>query len=297
MKPAFILLAFCLGAFASTAQELEPRNYTNLPKGMNVLMGVYGLTHGNVVADAALPITDFTLTTHSFTAGYLHTFGLFNNLARIGFATPFVDMTGNLKLYGQDTSGSRTGFGDTRIRMGINLLGSPALDPKEFKEYQQKTILGISLVTSIPTGLYYPEKLINIGSHRWAFKPEIGISRRFARFYAEGYIGVWFYKDNNQFLETNVLSQQPVYNLQLHAVYTFKNQMWIGIDGNWFNGGKTSVNGQSQGDLKDNKRLGAAFSYPFAKKHSLKLQFHAGLFKDIDYDYKTVSLSYQYIFF
>ncbi|MEO5571003.1 MAG: hypothetical protein ABIT08_12685 [Bacteroidia bacterium] len=128
------------------------------------------------------------------------------------------------------------------------------------------------------------------------FKPEFGVSKKL-RFYAEAYIGAWFYSDNNEFLETKVLTQESVCKLQLHAIYTFKNQMWVGIDGNRFNGGKTSVNNQSAGDFKDNKQIGAAGCLPIAKKQSLKLQFHAGLFKDIDYKYKTRSLTYQHIFF
>lgn len=57
---------------------------------------------------------------------------------------------------------SRTGFADTKNRLGINLLGSPALDKSEFKNFEQKTILGVSLVTSIPTGRYYDDKQINM---------------------------------------------------------------------------------------------------------------------------------------
>src|SRR6478736_4698078 len=207
----------CLLHFAAAGHDLEPRIYANVPKGMNAVAAVYGYSSGNVVADASLPIADFKITSHNLGAAYVHTFGLFGKLSRIQVAAPFFFMSGNLKINGRDTTGARTGFGDTRIRFGMNLLGSPALDKKDFRQYQQKTIVGASLVISAPTGLYYDDKRINIGSHRWAFKPELGISRRFKRVYAEAYTGIWFYTNNNKYLINKVQEQKPVFSLQAHA--------------------------------------------------------------------------------
>jgi len=36
---------------------------------------------------------------------------------------------------------------------------------------------------------------------------------------------------------------------------------------------------------------------PFAKKHSVKFQFHVGAFTNTGYDYNLYSIGYQYIFF
>jgi len=297
MKIQWLLILFCVVNKIAICQDLDPRVYANLPKGLNAVAAVYGLAKGNVIADPSLPIENFSITTHNIGLGYIRTFGLFNKLARVQLSVPFIHMAGQLKLNGQDTSGTRTGLGDTRIRLGINLTGSPALDKKDFRQYQQKTIVGFSLVASVPTGLYYKDKLINIGSHRWAFKPEIGVSKRFKHVYAEGYIGLWFYTDNTEYLETKQLKQHPVFSSQLHASYYFKNQMWVGFDGNWFNGGETFVDNIPLGDLKDNWRVGATWSVPFARKHSLKLQFHVGAFTNTGYDYDVISLGYQYVFF
>src|SRR6185436_5047503 len=180
----------------TTAQELEPRVYANLPKRLNAVAFVYGLSKGNVLTEPTLPVEDFKITAHNVGLGYVRTFGLANKLSRIQLSIPFIHMMGDLKLNGRDTSGTRTGFGDLRIRFGVNLIGSQALTPKEFARYEQKTIVGISFITSVPTGLYYRERRINLGSHRWGFKPEIGVSRRFKRFYVEGYTGIWFYTNN-----------------------------------------------------------------------------------------------------
>ncbi len=109
--------------------------------------------------------------------------------------------------------------------------------------------------------------------------------------------GVWFYTVNSEYLSNKIQKQKPVFSLQTHASYYFKNQMWVGINGNWFNGGETTVDDVSAGDLKDNWRIGATWSVPFAKGHSLKLQFNVGAFTNTGLDYNMISLSYQYVFF
>jgi hypothetical protein len=172
----WIVCSCCINA---KSQDLDPRIYANLPKGMNAVGVLYGIAKGNVVTDPSLPIADFKITSNYLGAAYVRTFGLANKLSRVQVSLPFAFMSGKLKINGRDTAGARTGFGDMRIRFGMNLLGSPALDKKDFRKYQQKTIVGASLVISVPTGLYYKDKRINIGAHRWAFKPEVGISRRF----------------------------------------------------------------------------------------------------------------------
>ena len=290
-------IVLCFICFISKAQDLEPRAYANVPKGTNVIAVVYALSSGNVLTDPSLPVSDLKITADNIGLGYVHTFALANKLARIQVVVPVLFVTGKAKLNGIDTSITRNGFGDVRIRFGINLFGSPALDRKDFRKYQQKLVVGTSIVVSVPTGLYYKDKRVNLGSNRWALKPEVGISKRFKRVYAEAYTGVWFYTANGEYLTSKILKQQPVVSLQAHVSYYFKNQMWIGINGNWFNGGETLVDKIPAGDLKDNYRVGATWSVPFAKRHAVKFQFHIGAFTNTGYDYNSFSLGYQYAFF
>jgi len=285
-----------LTGYAAASQELEPRVYAALPKNLDVLAVVYGYSHGNVLSDPSLPISNFTINAHTIGAGYVHTFALANKLARVQVILPYTILAGKLQVNGRDTSGSRSGFGDLRLRLGMNLTGSPPLSRKEFVQYKQETIFGASVIMSIPVGSYYPSKLINIGSHRWAIKPEIGISKRFERIYVELYSGVWLYTVNNKYLENKSLRQDPVVSFQGHFSYYFKNQMWVSINANWFNGGSTTVNDVNVGDLLDNWRLGGTWALPIARGQSIKLQVHVGAFTKSGYDYNMASLSYQHVF-
>lgn len=296
-KINFLFAAFLFVCNCLVAQDLEPRAYANMPRGINIAVGSYGYMKGDVVSEPSLPIEDFIITSNNLGAGYMRTFGLAGKLARVQVAIPYVFMDGEATVSGAKITGNRTGFGDMRLRFGVNLLGSPALNIKEFSQFQQKTIFGASLVVSVPTGIYYSDKRINIGTNRWGFKPELGISKRFERFYAELYSGVWFYTVNDQFLGDNQLKQDPVLSFQGHAIYFFKNQMWTGINVNWFSGGKTFVDEAPAGSIINSSRIGATFSMPLTKMQSLKFQFNTGTFKSIGLNYDSISVGYQYVFF
>lgn len=296
LKWQFSVLFFFFGVFTMLGQDLEPRAYANVPKGLNVIAAGYVFMNGNVLTDPSLPIKDFTLQSHNMAVNYIRTFGVADKLARIQVALPFTFMDGSAVISDQLVTGSRTGFADMKVRFGINLLGSPALDKSEFRSFEQKTILGVSLVTSIPTGRYYGDKQVNIGTNRWAFKPEIGVSKRFAHVYAEAYGGVWFYTDNNDYLGKK-LEQKPTCSLQAHASYYFKNQMWVGFNTTWFFGGRTIADGVSDESQIDNWRVGGTFSTPIAKGQSVRFQYHIGAYTNNGLNYYALSAVYQYSFF
>jgi Putative MetA-pathway of phenol degradation len=278
-------------------QEIEPRVYANVPKGMNAAVTAYTYSTGNVVTDAALPIEDFKISSSTPILGYLRTFSLFKKLSRVQVTIPYAFLIGDLKLNGRDTSGSRSGFTDARVRFGINLFGSPALSPKDFPKYKQKTIFGTSLVMSVPIGQYYPEKRINLGSNRWGFKPEIGVSSNLASFFVEAYTGIWFFTNNNEYLTNKTLSQNPIYSFQFHISYLFKNHMWVAINSAYANGGQTSTNGVSNNDYQNNVRVGVTYSTPISRVVSVKLQFHTGAETKSGGNYKIFVATLQYIWY
>ncbi len=294
-KCQFLTLFFTI-TFSATAQDLEPRVYANVPKDLNVAAIGYAFMDGNVLTDPSLPISDFVIQSHNIAATYVRTFDLAKKLARVQVALPYTFMDGSANVNGENITGSRTGFADMKVRFGINLLGSPALDKMEFRAYQQKTILGVSLVTSIPTGKYYGDKRVNIGTNRWGFKPEIGISKRFSHFYAEVYTGIWFYTDNDDFLGKK-MEQKPTGSLQAHASYYFNNGMWLGFNTNWFFGGQTIINNVAEASEIDNWRVGGTFSTPIAKGQSIRFQYHIGAYTNNGLNYYALTAAYQYSFF
>ena len=279
------------------AQEVEPRAYANLPTRLNVLALAYSWSHGNIINDASLPIEDFKVTGHTPAAIYMRTFNLFGKLGKIQALLPFTHLAGSVTIAGKDTSGTKTGLADARLRLGVNLIGSPALAPKDFRRFKQGTILGASIVVGIPTGQYDANKRVNLGANRWGLKPEIGISHRFARWYLEGYAGVWLFTDNTEFLGSSTLKQEPIYSFQWHINYFFKSGAWVALDGVHVDGGRTTVDGVIKNDFQKNWRLGGKFSFPLGRGHSIQAIFHSGVATRIGADFDIVTIAYQYAWF
>lgn len=155
----------------------------------------------------------------------------------------------------------------------------------------------MSAVVAVPIGEYNNALRVNLGSNHWGFKPELGASHRFKRWYLEAYSGVWFFTDNTDFLGTSTLSQAPIYSVQAHVTYIFPSKAWIAVDGLYVNGGETTVNGQPSADLQKNWRLGATFSMPLWRGHSIKILFHSGVATRAGGDFDIASLAYQYTWF
>jgi len=90
---------------------------------------------------------------------------------------------------GITTLRTRSGLADARFKLSVNLRGNPAMSPREFAAAPRHTIVGASLTLTAPAGQYYETKLINLGTNRWSFKPEVGISVPKGRWYLDAYVG------------------------------------------------------------------------------------------------------------
>ena len=278
-------------------QEIEPRNYAVVPKNMNLVALGYSVSHGNVVADPTAYIQGLVITTSAVSVVYLHTFSFFKKLVKIQVTQPFVFMNGIAKVNDKDTAGVRTGFSDARIRIGINLLGSPAMAMKDFQRFREETVLGVSVVFSVPVGQYYTDKRINIGSNRWGIKPEFGFSKRQGAWYFETYAGVWFFTPNNQFLDTSTVKTNPLLSFQGHICYYFKKGTWISVNGGYIAGSLTTLDGAPRNDNQSNFRMGASLSFPITRKQSLKFLFNTSLSTRAGPNYTAISAIYQYSWF
>jgi hypothetical protein len=94
---------------------------------------------------------------------------------------------------------TREGWGDAKLRVAMNLIGAPAMTPREFAQREPKTTLGVSVTVSVPTGEYFSDKLVNIGTHRWAAKTELGVTHPVGKWLLEAYAGAWWFEDNDDF--------------------------------------------------------------------------------------------------
>jgi hypothetical protein len=300
MRVLPIVAVLLLVAAPALSQELEPRAYAASPVGANFLVAGYGYSWGPIVFDPSIPIADVSAHVHALIPGFGRTFGLFGIQSLATVALPLV--RGHVKgtVMESDSAVTRTGIGDLRMKLSFNLIGGPALRPAEFATRPHpKWIAGTSLTVSAPTGQYFPDRLINIGTNRWAFKPEIGVSSRWGqRFYLEGYAGVWLYTVNHSvFPGTSTREQRPLTSLQTHASYTFRPRDWVALDYTWYSGGAASVNGGPETGRFSNSRIGATGSLGLDAKQSLKLSASTGASGRVGSKFRALAIAYQRIWF
>jgi hypothetical protein len=282
---------------AAGAQDLEPRAYSASPVGTNFIVANYTRLSGQVLTDPALPITDVEATIDLQAFGYARSFGLAGRTASFGFLLPFTQADVSGRVFDAPREVHRAGQADARLRFAINLVGGPALAPREFALRRPTTSLGVSLSVVAPTGQYVPAQLINVGSNRWAFKPEVGLSHPFGKWFAEASAGAWLFLDNNNFRGGQRRSQKPLSVLQLHVGYNFRPGLWLAADLGRYGGGATELNGIANRDRQENKRYGLTLSAPLATGWSAKLSWSKGWATRAGGDFKTVAATLQYRWF
>ena len=148
---------------------------------------------------------------------------------------PFSDANFQGFLDGEFRTRTPTGFADPRFRLAVNLTGSPPLAAQEFAEYRQETIVGASLQVIVPLGDYDSTKLINLGSNRWSFRPEVAVSQRFRRWFFEVAGGAWLFTRNDNFFGVQTLEQNPFYYIKGDIIYNFRllPGLWLSFNAGW----------------------------------------------------------------
>jgi len=284
----------------AAAQELEPRAYSASPVGANFASVGYLHSWGALLFDPAIPITESDAKLNGATLGYGRTFGLAGVQALVLVALPYAWGSFSGQVVTTDTSVTRSGLGDMRVKLAVNLIGGPALSPRDFARAAPRSVVGgVSLTLSAPTGQNFPEKLINIGTNRWALKPEAGVSYNWRRkWYADLYGGAWFFSANSSFYPGTARRQQdPLPSLQWHVSYTLAKRSWVALDATWFWGGASHTDGGPAVTRINNKRVGALLAVGITGRQSIKLSYSYGASTRVGDDFGTAGLAYQVLWF
>jgi hypothetical protein len=299
------LLCFALAFFLcrpAHPQDLAPRAYIITPVASNAITLTYALSDGNLNLDGSVPITDATARINAPIVSYVRSMSIFGRSANILEALPYG--VANFQGSVGDTQANvyRSGLLPATFRFSVNLLGGRAMDMREFVRWQQKLLIGASLKVNPPTGQYDSSKLINLGINRWAFKPELGLSRRWGHWVLDSYGGVWFYTANPAFFSQNAYSkginrqtQDSIGSFEGHFSYDVKPRLWASFDANFWFGGATAVNGVVNPlSSNRNSRVGGTISVPMGKRQSVKFSYSDGAYIRYGGNFQNVSAAWQY---
>ena len=291
------VIAFFAGCFVTlfgTAQDLDPRAYVRVPVQTTILTGGYSYSAGGVVTDPTLPLQDLEARVHTFAAGVVHSFSLFGLTTQAMAVLPMSWADASALVNGQRESVSRTGLADMRLRMSVLLLGGPAATVPQLMKSKRGTVLGASLNVIVPTGQFFPDKLINIGTNRWSFRPELALSQPLSKHWLfDFYAGVWFFTSNDQFYPGNSLrTQEPLTTFQAHISYNIGPRSWAAFDATYYVGGQSSVNETFKDDRQSNARLGVTVVMPVGKRNSVRLSVSRGAIVRVGQNFTTASVGW-----
>ncbi len=292
----------CALAFRAGAQDLTPRAYLVTPLHSNAIVLSYSFETGGILVNPTLPISNAKGTIHIPVVSYTHSLNFFGRTANITAALPYAVGHFTAQVNGAPDAVYRSGLYDSLFRFSVNLKGGPSMNLRQYVEWKQTLLVGASITVTAPTGQYDPTLLVNLGTNRWAIKPEIGLSRRWGHWVVDGYGGVWFFTENSEFFShneqfpgVNTQSQGPLGAIEAHVSYDVKPRLWISLDGNYWYGGKINRNDiEAAGTLEANSRVGVTTSVPLHKHQSLKFSYSYGALVRVGGNYHDLSVGWQY---
>jgi hypothetical protein len=258
------------------AQFTDPHTYDNTPVGTNQLELSYTYLHANASIDPSLVITGAKFNINQGTIDYTRYFGLLHRLMWAEAAVPVACLGGSIN--GTNINGSTSGTGDSSYQLAILLKGGPALSVAQFENYKPTNILGMSLTVLAPTGLYNPNTILNLGSGRWSFKPEMALSHPFGpeqRWQFDGYVNVYFYTYNTSYRGS--LRQEPLPGFEGHVSYSFTDRLWTSLDTRYSFRALTFVNSVNQNNAQQNFILGSEMNIALNPRNALVFEFAKAL--------------------
>jgi hypothetical protein len=284
------------------AQDLSPRAYLITPVRANAVTVGNVFNDGNLLFDGSVPITGATGRLNMPNVTLVRSLSVLGRSANA--AATLAYGVGNFKgtVAEAEVEAYRSGLFDSVFRFSVNLRGAPAMGLGDFGRWRQKTLIGASLKVVAPTGQYDPTKLINLGANRWAFKPELGLSRRWGHWVLDAYAAVWFFTKNPEFFSRNQYfpgtqsqTQDPIYAFETHLSYDFRPRLWVSLDGNFWYGGRTSLDGVvNPATLQKSSRIGVTAAFPITRHQSIKVGYADGAYVRFGGDYKIASAAWQY---
>src|SRR6476646_10598762 len=138
-----MLFLFCslflltIASVFTSAQDLAPRAYIVTPVHSNAVILVFSFFDGGLVFDNSVPITGATARISVPVFSYYHSLRFFGRSANFTGSLPYG--IGNVRgtVLDADTKAYRSGLFDAAFRFSVNLMGAPAMDVADFRNWHQ----------------------------------------------------------------------------------------------------------------------------------------------------------------
>jgi hypothetical protein len=277
LAECLVICLWFLIAGQAYGQDVEPRRWTALPIGLNVIGAAYANSSGDIAFDPVLLVEDATVDVDTLLVSYAHTFALLGATARFDAIIPWQHATWKGLLDGEPASVSRTGLADPTFRLSVNLVGAPAVGMDEFRKRAAtlpvNTVVGAAVSVTAPFGEYLEDKLLNLGQNRYVIRPQIGVLHTRGKWSYELIGSTYFYTANDDFFGGNKLEQDPVHSLQAHVIRVFKPGVWASLSAAYGWRGETSNNGVASNNDKNDVLAALSMGLPVNRSQNIKLAY------------------------
>jgi len=274
LRVAGLAVAVLLVGAPARAQFTDPRTYDNAPVGVNQLELIYAHARSNTSINTALIVAGAQFELNDGTVDYTRFLSIAHRLAWVEAGVPIANLEGSIN--GTDIHESTTGDGDSSYQAAILVRGGPAMGAAQFAKFKPVTTIGLSLTMTAPTGVYSANKVLNLGSNLWSFKPEFALSAPFGpgqKWEFDGYGNVSFFTNNTAYHGSQNLGQRAIPGIEGHISYTFASSVWASFDTRYSFGGITSINGVDQENGQQNFTLGTEVWITPNSRNSLVVEF------------------------
>jgi len=290
---AVALVVLTSASHAVHAQEFEPRTYAVAPVNFNFVGIGYAFATGGVLLDPALPVGDVDGDVHVVVTRYVRTLSLFGRPSSVKVSLPWSSGDWDGFVENEFTTRSASGLADARVIVETLFHGAEVMTAQEMKDYQPRTVFGARLQVIAPTGDYDNTKAINLGSNRWSFVPEVGLSTPLGKWSLEAALAVWFFTDNDDYLGQQ-LDQDPLFVAKLHFVRSIRPGFWWSLAAGYGYGARTTIDDIPRDTIQRNWRLFAMVAYSMTPRQGFSVSFGSGGNAGAGTDFDALTVGYQF---
>jgi len=272
-----VLLPLVCAPSLCFAQDLEPRRWTHLPTGTDILGVNYAFTAGDLTFDPVLRIEDAEVEMHTVALAYTRYFDGAGRTARLDVVVPLQSGAWDGLVDGAPRSVNRDGLADPIVRLSTILVGAPALSGQEFVDFRKahsvQTTVGAAVEVRLPFGEYQEDKLINLGQNRFAISPQVGVLHTSGEWSFELTASLFAFTDNDEFWNGNKLEQDLLYAVQTHVVKAFGQDWWIAAGAAYAWAGESTINDVHKGDDKSSLVYGASVGFRIDASQNIRFGY------------------------
>ena len=249
------------------AQGEGPRAFELAPEGSQAinLYGVFG--RGNQSFDPGSVVPRLDTEVNGTVIEYARGFALAHRAGSVVVSLPVGDAVASVNTAHGVATYTRSGIGDLQLTGVFGLLGSPALQEKDYEAYRPGFALNLLTRVYLPTGSYDRTAPVNLGENRRALQLGLPLAYYLGESFQDRRLttlelvpSVTWYGVNDEPPQGTRSSQAPLLQLEGHITRNLNPAVWVSLDALFLRGADTTTDGVDNHNEQRSFALGVSAS-------------------------------------